>query len=79
MIDGWFEWRFGTFKPFLKENPGLFMVKMFACISKKKTIDPGGKGSLKISPKKHRKHLDVSKYRGTPKWMVYNEKPYENG
>ena len=25
------------------------------------------------------KHMDVSKNRGTPKWMVYNGKPYENG
>ena len=23
-------------------------------------------------------HLDVSKNRGTPKWMVYNEKTYKN-
>ena len=22
-------------------------------------------------------HMDVSKTRGTPKWMVYNGKPYE--
>ena len=24
-------------------------------------------------------NMGVSKNRGTPKWMVYNEKPYENG
>jgi len=23
--------------------------------------------------------MDVSENRGTPKWMVYNGKPYENG
>ena len=23
--------------------------------------------------------MDVSKNKGTPKWMVYNGKPYENG
>ena len=26
-----------------------------------------------------RMYMDVSKNRGTPKWMVYNGKPYENG
>ena len=26
-----------------------------------------------------RQHIDVSKNRGTPKWMVYNGKPYQNG
>ena len=25
------------------------------------------------------KYMDVSKNSGTPKWMVYNGKPYENG
>ncbi len=25
------------------------------------------------------KDMGVSKNRGTPKWMVYNEKAYENG
>ena len=25
--------------------------------------------------KKHKQHMDVSKNRGTPKWMVYNGKP----
>ena len=24
-------------------------------------------------------HMGVSKNRGTPKWMVYNGKPYQNG
>ena len=24
-------------------------------------------------------YMGVSKYRGTPKWMVYNGKPYQNG
>ena len=26
-----------------------------------------------------RQYMGVSKNRGTPKWMVYNGKPYENG
>ena len=33
---------------------------------------------LKVFGKKH-KHMGVSKNRGTPKWMVYNGKPYWNG
>ena len=32
--------------------------------------DPPNVGSIYL-------HLDVSKNRGTPKWMVYNGKPYE--
>ena len=24
-------------------------------------------------------YMDVSQNRGTPKWMVYNGKPYQNG
>ena len=33
------------------------------------------------NPTKHRhqNQLGVSKNRGTPKWMIYNGKPYENG
>ena len=30
-------------------------------------------------PSLHDKHMGVSKNRGTPKWMVYNGKPYLNG
>ena len=36
--------------------------------------NPGYK--KKIPFKKQQVHMDVSKNRGTPKWMVYNGKPY---
>ena len=29
-----------------------------------------------VSPKQLNTHMGVSKNRGTPKWMVYNGKPY---
>ena len=34
---------------------------------------------LKPSTRKLRKHMGGSKNGGTPKWMVYNGKPYKNG
>ena len=35
-------------------------------------------GSLNTPPNQS-DYLGVSKNRGTPKWMVYNGKPYKNG
>ena len=36
-------------------------------------------GTGGVDPKYYYSNVDVSKNRGTPKWMVYNGKPYWNG
>ena len=39
----------------------------------------GGRGGGGDEPGTWFSHMGVSKNRGTPKWMVYNGKPYQNG
>ena len=54
------------------KNQGLHPVLLLLWIS------PGTKGATLQETKKHI-IIGVSKNRGTPKWMVYNGKPYWNG
>ena len=39
-------------------------------------LNGGGKKKGDESQREHVEHMGVSKNRGTPKWMVYNGKPY---
>ena len=51
------------------ESMALFLWEWLLVFSRKKTNLQPNRSSVK-------KHLGVSKNRGTPKWMVYNGKPY---
>ena len=53
----------------------MYIAPMFACLPSCYAVDT----KYNQSHRKGELYMGVSNNRGTPKWMVYNGKPYSNG